>query len=169
MPNFLKNKMAQLWSRVVVEEYVKGGWAAAVREMCEWCMQSAEHADFFLRVCLALNEELTADILDDRKESREVTMVKDRLREGDIASLVQRWRLLLTTERTQKQLIRMSLRCISGYAPWIDVNLTANPDLLQPIYSCLESPDFNTLAVECLTAIVGKGMAVSEKLKLIVY
>lgn len=167
MANFIKNKTAQIWCRLVIEEYTSG-WPTVFSEMYSWWMMTAEHADLFLRICLAVNEELCKDILDDRKEDTMITRVKDKMREGDVGQLLQVWRLLIT-DRQQKALARMALRCIAGYAPWIDVNLTANPDLLQHVYACLESADFCSLAIECLTAIVGKGMAVSEKLKLIVY
>ena len=163
VPNFIKNKLAQVVCLCIMQEYGTT-WQSAFKDMISWWMRSSAHADMFLKICWTLNEDMIGMNVSDEK----VVRMKDWLRERDIPQLVHIWGLLLT-DHSQPLLVKQALRCISGYACWIDVNLTANPDLLSRIYACLANDSFRSKSVECLTGIVAKGMPVLEKLKLIVY
>ena len=174
-PTYLRNKIAQLLVKIGSITYPLG-WPDLFQSMLGWLNRAPNGPviDLFLRVSLALGEQLTlrAPIIGEAEHVRN-NAFKDAMRLRDIAQMVQAWVQLLQMSvgsgEASLSNTRMLLQILAVYTEWIDVALVASPQLLSLVYGQLENRSSRCEAVQCLTAIVAKGMPAVEKFKLISY
>lgn len=61
------------------------------------------------------------------QETRRNTLIKDRMREQSIPSLVESWfQILQTYQQSHPELTCQCLEVVGAYVSWIDLNLIAN-------------------------------------------
>lgn len=65
------------------------------------------------------------------------------------------------------KITNLCLNTISLYISWIDINLIANEHYISELFLLIKQQSTREPAVECLHAIVNKGMPAKEKMSLI--
>ncbi|CAN6674635.1 exportin-T [Trichomonascus vanleenenianus] len=137
---------------------------------------NARAVDMYLRVLKSIHEEIGDNLI---ARSREVTernnVLKDLIRDRDMAKLAQSWMTVLETYASVHtepptlgtEIVESALRVIGGWVSWIDITLIVNPTYLGLIYGLLGKPKSRLAACDTLTEIVSKKMKPSDKLELI--
>eukprot|EP00211_Chloroparvula_japonica_P000979 CAMPEP_0119126794 /NCGR_PEP_ID=MMETSP1310-20130426/5577_1 /TAXON_ID=464262 /ORGANISM="Genus nov. species nov., Strain RCC2339" /LENGTH=970 /DNA_ID=CAMNT_0007116979 /DNA_START=267 /DNA_END=3179 /DNA_ORIENTATION=+ len=144
-------------------EDVPEGERAAAQEMA---------TDIFLRLLLAIDElVVTLTVTGTAHERAHNQLIKDRMKDdGYIGGIVNFWvNELANCQTNSLEVMSLSLEGLSKYVTWIDVNLVANDRVVAILHQLVTHPSLRSLAVQCLTQLVAKGMQPSEKLTLMEY
>ncbi|RUS28066.1 Exportin 1-like protein-domain-containing protein, partial [Jimgerdemannia flammicorona] len=139
--------------------------------------------DFFLRLCLSIDEEIARlDVPRGREQIARNVVIKDAMREGDIRRLATKWFELLQEYRVRDPSIsEMALRIVGHYVAWMDISLVVNDVVIGLLYQLLGEERLRMGACECLVEraadtegmspkhirVVNKGMKPLDKLNLI--
>jgi exportin-T len=126
-------------------------------------------ADFFLRLCISIDEEIARmDIPRTREEVIRNTNIKDTMRLGDIQLLASFWFDLLQEFRSANPSIaQLALKNIGSYIAWMDISLVVNDQVMNVLYELLSDPNLRIPACECLADIISKGMLPADKLNML--
>ncbi len=73
---------------------------------------------------------------------------------------------LNSASKSQTELTRLALEAFKLYIPWIDVAFSANPEFLNAAFALL-STELRPEAIDCVFAIVAKGMDPLVKINLL--
>ncbi|KAI9254548.1 armadillo-type protein [Phascolomyces articulosus] len=172
--NFIRNKAAQSLTLLFAHVY-PNIWPTFFKDIMELVQTptgSSSHekaADFFLRLCLSIDEEVARlDIPRNREEVVRNTAIKDNMRLGDIQLLASFWFELLQEFRTSNSTIgQLALRNIGAYVSWMDISLVMNDQVMSALYELLNDTNLRIAAAECLADVVSKGMQPLDKLQMI--
>jgi exportin-T len=180
LASFITSKIAQIFAKIFIREYIS--WPAFFPDLSQvlmprGCLDASSQwtgEELFLKTCLAVNESIAVQAYQkDDADAKLHAEIKDVMRGRDVSFLVSIWENELkgnnTTSAFTKKIQNLALRCFGAYTPWIDVALTAKPDILAIVYNFLGDREMRCNACVCLTEIVAKGMPVLEKLKLLKY
>ncbi|KAI8926197.1 armadillo-type protein [Entophlyctis helioformis] len=116
----------------------------------------------FLRICLTIDEERSPE------DAARNTLVKDWMREGPVARLVETWLAFMRSSyQTDLEITNTCLKLYAAYVSWVDINLIMQPDFVDALLGFMHIESLQICACDCLTAIVGKGMRVADKLQLL--
>ncbi|KAG2221392.1 hypothetical protein INT45_012643 [Circinella minor] len=172
--NFIRNKAAQSLTLLFAHVY-PNIWPTFFKDIMELVQTpngSSSHekaADFFLRLCLSIDEEVARlDIPRNREEVVRNTAIKDNMRLGDIQLLASFWFELLQEFRTKNPTIgQLALKNIGAYVSWMDISLVMNDQVMSALYELLNDINLRMAAAECLADVVSKGMQPLDKLQMI--
>lgn len=127
--------------------------------------------DLFLRLCLIFDEEIVDRSINRTQIEVDLnTNLKDVMRISAIPKLVQMWLFIInhfTLKSSNPEMINNSLIALAKYTCWIDISLVSQPDFLYKLCSLVQDDNHRLAALECLNAILGKGMQAYDKLTLI--
>uniref|UniRef100_A0A8K9XKV9 Exportin-T n=1 Tax=Oncorhynchus mykiss TaxID=8022 RepID=A0A8K9XKV9_ONCMY len=102
------------------------------------------------------------------QEVRRNTLIKDGMREQVIPSLVESWyQILGAYQQSHPEITCQCLEVVGAYVSWIDLNLIANDRFVNLLLSQMSVEDLREEACDCLYEIVCKGMAPTDKTKLV--
>lgn len=126
-------------------------------------------ADFFLRLCISIDEEIARmDIPRTREEVVRNTNIKDAMRLGDIQLLASFWFELLQEFRsTNPSIAQLALKNIGSYIAWMDISLVVNDQVMNVLYELLADTNLRIPACECLADVISKGMLPMDKLNML--
>lgn len=112
-------------------------------------------ADFFLRLCISIDEEIARlDIPRNREEVVRNTNIKDTMRMGDIQILASFWFKLLLEYRTRNPgIAQLALKNIGAYIAWMDISLVVNDQVMSVLYELLGDVNLRIAACECLADV----------------
>ncbi|KAI8146411.1 armadillo-type protein [Fennellomyces sp. T-0311] len=171
--NFIRNKAAQSLTLLFAHVY-PDVWPSFFKDIMALVQtpSGSSHekaADFFLRLCLSIDEEVARlDIPRNREEVVRNTAIKDNMRLGDIQILASFWFELLQEFRTQNPNIsQLALKNIGAYVSWMDISLVVNDQVMNALYELLGDANLRIAASECLADVVSKGMQPLDKLRMI--
>uniref|UniRef100_A0A8K9XJM1 Exportin-T n=1 Tax=Oncorhynchus mykiss TaxID=8022 RepID=A0A8K9XJM1_ONCMY len=121
------------------------------------------------RTLMAIDAEVVdRDILHSPEEVRRNTLIKDGMREQVIPSLVESWyQILGAYQQSHPEITCQCLEVVGAYVSWIDLNLIANDRFVNLLLSQMSVEDLREEACDCLYEIVCKGMAPTDKTKLV--
>uniref|UniRef100_A0A8K9XN15 Exportin-T n=1 Tax=Oncorhynchus mykiss TaxID=8022 RepID=A0A8K9XN15_ONCMY len=133
-----------------------------------FCFQVLEHQIKY-RTLMAIDAEVVdRDILHSPEEVRRNTLIKDGMREQVIPSLVESWyQILGAYQQSHPEITCQCLEVVGAYVSWIDLNLIANDRFVNLLLSQMSVEDLREEACDCLYEIVCKGMAPTDKTKLV--
>ncbi|KAK9766337.1 pre-tRNA nuclear export protein [Basidiobolus ranarum] len=125
--------------------------------------------DFFLRVLMAIDEEVVnVTVPRTKEEASRNSLIKDAMREGDVQKITSVWYELLTEYAAgEPEIAVLVLKLMGAYVSWVDINLIVTEPLINLLYQFLNQESLRTPAVECLVEIIGKGMRPLEKLSML--
>eukprot|EP00047_Mylnosiga_fluctuans_P005282 m.239560 g.239560 ORF g.239560 m.239560 type:complete len:968 (+) comp13498_c0_seq1:141-3044(+) len=169
-PVTIVNKMAHLFAIVFVHEFPTK-WPAFFTEITAMVNMSPVAADIFLRIMLAIDEEVVdRDIERSAAVNARNTALKDSMRLGAMPAICDAWKAVFAYEAAQPALVGTCLRAMSLYVSWIDLGLVANDGFLAPVFSYLNSGvnELRVGACELVSALVNKGMPPPNKVQLLV-
>ncbi|RUO96816.1 Exportin 1-like protein-domain-containing protein [Jimgerdemannia flammicorona] len=111
--------------------------------------------DFFLRLCLSIDEEIARlDVPRGREQIARNVVIKDAMREGDIRRLATKWFELLQEYRVRDPSIsEMALRIVGHYVAWMDISLVVNDVVIGLLYQLLGEERLRMGACECLVEV----------------
>ncbi|KXS13789.1 Xpo1-domain-containing protein [Gonapodya prolifera JEL478] len=170
-PISVKNKAAQLVARLFRHLYLVEWptfWADLLSLLASRG-RSAAATDTFLRICLAVDEEVVSKLVPRLPEELKLNQsIKDAMRERDVPRLVEAWLDILARHaETSPDVAALCLRITSLYVSWVDIRLVATPAFLQPLYGFILNPGpLRAPACDCLRELVLKGMPPRDKLNL---
>lgn len=126
-------------------------------------------ADFFLRLCISIDEEIARmDIPRTREEVIRNTHIKDTMRLGDIQLLAAAWFVLLQEfKSTKPNVAQLALKNIGSYIAWMDISLVVNDQVMTALYELLGDEHLRIPACECLADVISKGMLPMDKLNML--
>jgi exportin-T len=169
LPPGIRNKMAHLFALVFVCEFPTT-WPSFFQDLGANVTASAALAEFFVRVMLAIDEEVVdRDIVRSRDATAHNSALKDSVRLV-MADICETWHSIISTFGTgSPALTGLCLRCVSLYTAWIDINFVVHERFLTPIfqYFQLNTPELRDGACDCLNGLVNKGMPPQNKIQLI--
>eukprot|EP00048_Salpingoeca_helianthica_P004023 m.72945 g.72945 ORF g.72945 m.72945 type:complete len:957 (+) comp13011_c1_seq1:158-3028(+) len=165
----IRNKMAHLFALVFAREF-PAAWPSFFQDISAAVTTNAPLADFFLRVMLAIDEEVVdRDIERTSDATTHNSGLKDSMRLV-MATICEAWHGIITTYGASSPAITGTcLRCISLYTAWIDISFVAHERFLTPIFQFFETPtpELRDGACDCLAGLVNKGMPPQNKIQLI--
>ena len=166
----IRNKMAHLFA-LAFKQMFPAKWQSFFADIATVALSSVDTADIFVRVMLAINEEVAdRDIERSRAEAERSTSLKDNMRILSMSPICDTWHAILTTyETSHPEVVGRCLQCISLYVSWIDVNLIANDSFLTPVFLYLTSPvdSLREGACDLIIGLVDKGMPPNNKIQLL--
>lgn len=134
---------------------------------------------FYLRILNSVHDEI-ADVLIPRspEEQRESNILKDLVRERDVAKITSSWQdILVEWQSRNDTILELALSAVGRWVSWIDISLVINDSLLGLLFGLVSQPQGSTLdvrldrfrhaAISTFTEIVGKKMKAEDKLELI--
>ena len=156
----IRNKAAQSLTLLFAHVY-PNIWPTFFKDIMELVQTpsgSSSHekaADFFLRLCLSIDEEVARlDIPRNREEVVRNTAIKDNMRLGDIQLLASFWFELLQEFRTKNPTIgQLALKNIGAYVSWMDISLVMNDQVMSALYELLNDVNLRMAAAECLADV----------------
>jgi exportin-T len=175
-PPFLRNKLAELYALLFVHLYPTT-WKGFFTE-CSILMfgsnqvqpqSNARAVDFFFRVCVAIESEI-ADVMIVRsqEEVARASLIKDEIRDRDMAKLPPIWFALFAQYRdSDKGIVTLGLKVVAAWASWMDISLIVNEPFMTFLFELLRDASLRNPACEALVGIVSKKMNVNDKLQLI--
>eukprot|EP01113_Clastostelium_recurvatum_P043579 TRINITY_DN7235_c0_g1_i4.p1 TRINITY_DN7235_c0_g1~~TRINITY_DN7235_c0_g1_i4.p1 ORF type:complete len:1068 (-),score=308.25 TRINITY_DN7235_c0_g1_i4:49-3252(-) len=165
----IRNKYAHTMVMMFRTEYMDS-WPGFFHDLLALLPLGTQVLDVFMRILKALDEEVVAaEMHRSAADMAHNTLLKDRMREADIAKLVECWYQILASgfSDTQPVLANQCLHCIKRYTGWIDLALIANDKFVPLFFKFLTLPALRDEACECLFELVNKGMDPLAKLSLI--
>ncbi|KAF7730156.1 pre-tRNA nuclear export protein [Apophysomyces ossiformis] len=170
----IRNKAAQSVTLLFAYVY-PSSWPTFFKDMMALVQtpagtpSSEKSADFFLRLCITIDEEIARlDIPRNRDEVVRNTNIKDTMRMGDIQILASFWFELLQEFRSANpNIAQLALRNIGAYIAWMDISLVVNDQVMSALYELLGDANLRIAACECLADIISKGMLPLDKLNMI--
>ncbi|KAI8639645.1 armadillo-type protein [Parasitella parasitica] len=172
--SFIRNKVAQLLTILFTHVYPTT-WPSFFKDMiavAKTPVGTPSHekaADFFLRLCISIDEEIARmDIPRTREEVIRNTNIKDTMRLGDIQLLASFWFDLLQEFRsTNHSIAQLSLKNIGSFVAWMDISLVVNDQVMGVLYELLSDANLRIPASECLADVISKGMLPVDKLNML--
>jgi hypothetical protein len=139
-PAFIQNKVAQLFAHLSARLYPAGAWPTCFQDMHAALAQHAQHTPMFLRVLLALDQDIISlEIPRNDAESRRSMALKDALRERDIGNITQACLHILQQQQgVNEELAGMCLTAVQRYADWVDIQLIASPTWVEKLLGLLQ-------------------------------
>jgi exportin-T len=169
-PVTILNKMAHLFALVFVNEF-PAKWQTFFPDICSMVNVSPAAADRFLRIILAIDEEVVdRDVERPAAIAARNTALKDNMRVIAMSTLCKAWETILSTyEGSHHTLVGTCLHAISLYISWIDVSLVANEQFLNPVFRYLNSSvdSLRMGACEFISGLVNKGMPPPNKIQML--
>ncbi|KAI9474086.1 MAG: armadillo-type protein [Benjaminiella poitrasii] len=171
---FIRNKAAQILTLLFIHVYPTT-WPNFFKDMMAVAQTPSgtpsheKAADFFLRLCISIDEEIARlDIPRTRDEVIRNTAIKDTMRLGDIQLLASFWFELLQEFRTSNPAIaQLVLKNIGSYVAWMDIALVVNDQVMNVLYDLLSDANLRIAACECLADVISKGMLPMDKLNML--
>ncbi|KAI7907870.1 armadillo-type protein [Cokeromyces recurvatus] len=171
---FIRNKAAQLLTLLFIHVYPTT-WPSFFKDIMAVAKTPAgtpsheKAADFFLRLCISIDEEIARlDIPRTREEVIRNTAIKDTMRLGDIQLLASFWFELLQEFRSVNPAIaQLVLKNIGSYVAWMDIALVVNDQVMNVLYDLLSDTNLRISACECLADVISKGMLPMDKLNML--
>ncbi|GAA5810830.1 hypothetical protein MFLAVUS_004257 [Mucor flavus] len=172
--SFIRNKTAQSLTILFTHVYPTI-WPSFFKEMMAVAKTPSgtpsheKAADFFLRLCISIDEEIARmDIPRSREEVIRNTNIKDAMRLGDIQLLASFWFELLQEFRsTNPSIAQLALKNIGSYIAWMDISLVVNDQVMNVLYELLADSNLRIPACECLADVISKGMLPMDKLNML--
>ncbi|KAI8984344.1 armadillo-type protein [Mycotypha africana] len=170
---FIRNKAAQSLTILFTHVY-PNIWSTFFKDMIAIAKTPSgtpsheKAADFFLRLCISIDEEIARlDIPRSREEVVRNTNIKDTMRMEDIQLLASFWFELLQEFRSANPSIaQLALKNIGSYIAWMDISLVANEQVMNVLYELLSDTNLRIAACECFADVVSKGMLPMDKLNM---
>ncbi|CEP16433.1 hypothetical protein [Parasitella parasitica] len=171
--SFIRNKAAQALTILFTHVYPTT-WPSFFKDMIAVTKTPAgthsheKAADFFLRLCISIDEEIgRMDIPRTREEVIRNTNIKDTMRLGDIQLLASSWFDLLQEFRSANPSIaQLALKNIGSFVAWMDISLVVNDQVMSVLYELLSDANLRIPACECLADVISKGMLPMDKLNM---
>ncbi|XP_023673567.1 exportin-T isoform X2 [Paramormyrops kingsleyae] len=165
---FIRNKAAQVFALTFVTEYLTQ-WPKFFFDILSLIGLNPRGVDLYLRMLMAIDAEVVdRDIQHSSEETRRNTLIKDRMREQCIPSLVESWyQILHTYQQSHSELTCQCLEVVGAYVSWIDLSLIANDRFVSLLLSHMSVEVLREEACDCLFEIVNKGMDPIDKTKLV--
>eukprot|EP00045_Choanoeca_perplexa_P008278 m.76373 g.76373 ORF g.76373 m.76373 type:complete len:994 (-) comp14426_c0_seq3:114-3095(-) len=167
-PTFIRNKIAQLFGLIFRFDYPYK-WKSCFEDLLALLNQGRQAIDMFLRVLTALNDEIAdRDLYRSQHEYEVNAQLKDQLRERDVAKLIAACFHITQTYIGDDDLASSALTVVSHYINWVDIGLVANDEAIELFHRCLQHTNsIGQQACECIVAIMLKGMAPEDKMRVI--
>ncbi|XP_048840730.1 exportin-T isoform X2 [Brienomyrus brachyistius] len=165
---FIRNKAAQVFALTFVTEYLTQ-WPKFFFDILSLIGLNPRGVDLYLRMLMAIDAEVVdRDIQHSSEETRRNTLIKDRMREQCIPSLVESWyQILHSYQQSHSELTCQCLEVVGAYVSWIDLSLIANDRFVSLLLSHMSVEVLREEACDCLFEIVNKGMDPIDKTKLV--
>ncbi|CAO3620011.1 unnamed protein product [Mucor hiemalis] len=172
--SFIRNKAAQSLTLLFIHVYPTV-WPSFFKDMIAVAKTPSgtpsheKAADFFLRLCISIDEEIARmDIPRTREEVIRNTNIKDTMRLGDIQLLASFWFDLLQEFRSANyNIAQLALKNIGSYIAWMDISLVVNDQVMNVLYELLSDSNLRMNACECLSDVISKGMLPMDKLNML--
>ncbi|VDK42905.1 unnamed protein product [Anisakis simplex] len=165
-PNYLSNKMAQLFALVFAADFPVR-WPHFMHEVFLHHLESPNVVVFFLRTLLAIDTEVVDREIQRTKEVFDRnTQIKDAMRDLCIVDVAHEWTKILSVEGNVKAR-ELCLDAIACYVDWISIELIANDTMIPLIIGCLDDEEISESAVRAICAIIEKGMDAQKKFSLV--
>ncbi|GAN04674.1 tRNA exportin [Mucor ambiguus] len=172
--SFIRNKAAQSLTLLFTHVYPTI-WPSFFKDMIAVAKTPSgtpsheKAADFFLRLCISIDEEIARmDIPRTREEVIRNTNIKDTMRLGDIQLLASFWFDLLQEFRSANPSIaQLALKNIGSFIAWMDISLVVNDQVMSVLYELLSDTNLRISACECLADVISKGMLPADKLNML--
>ncbi|KAL0964906.1 hypothetical protein UPYG_G00274210 [Umbra pygmaea] len=165
---FIRNKAAQVFALTFVMDYLTH-WPKFFYDILSLVGLNPHGVDVYLRTLMAVDAEVVdRDILHTPEEVRRNTLIKDRMREQVIPSLVESWyQILASYQQSHPEITCQCLEVVGAYVSWIDLSLIANERFVNLLLSQMSVEELREEACDCLFEIVNKGMDPTDKTKLV--
>ena len=168
IPFFLRNKLFLLVVLVFRFEYVTN-WTNFFIDLIKLKDASMVGLEAFLQICVLIDEEVVCKYIQRDSLNTQLNVeIKDKMRQSDIALLVENWLLIFHRHyQTHAQIATMCLEIFGLYVEWIDLGLILNETFIAQLYECLGKSELQSAACDCLCKVVSKGMNPIDKLELL--
>jgi Exportin 1-like protein len=162
-PGFVANKAAQLFAHLAGRLYPANLWSTCFQDMLNASAQGAQQTAMFLRIMLALDQDIIAlDVPRNDAEARRSMALKDALRERDIASITQAWTQIVEQHASSAQATELAQSCLAAvqrYADWVDIHLIASERFVHKLLALLQG----AMAIPHVPWLVGDGKALTQQ------
>lgn len=169
-PVFLRNKTAQVVSKLVQNEFPKH-WPTFFDELLAMLSEGHRAVDMFCRIMNSIDEDvISLDIFRSQEDVKRSMQLKDAMRETCIGRVADTWiSLVAGLQSSSPTLAAMVLLTMQRFINWIDISLVANDRLVSLLFAIQASPDeaLKCAAADVLTEIISKRMEAEAKLQLI--
>ncbi|KAH6581998.1 hypothetical protein BASA50_000428 [Batrachochytrium salamandrivorans] len=170
-PIFLKNKLSVVIVLLFKAQYPVE-WPTFFEQLFSLLSSSGTQRSMilaFLHICIIIDEEVVCQYVprmpDDVVRNNSI---KDWMREGPVERLTKTWlELLRSNYMTDAEITNTCIGLFGAYASWADINLIIQPEFVEALLGFLSMSELRIAACECISEIVGKGMKVADKLKLL--
>ena len=178
IPTFVRNKFAQIMALAMVTFY-PNYWPTYFDDLLAASFHNAAigsgkqlasaRVDLLLRICRQIDEELVSKYVSLSEEKhRRNALIRDAMREKDVAKLVDAWYTVLGEYMTfPSEVVSLCMEVIGLYSSWIDISLIVTERFVSAFYTFLSSNTLRAPACDCVSEIISKKMAPIEKLRLI--
>ncbi|XP_065673145.1 exportin-T isoform X2 [Hydra vulgaris] len=166
--NFILNKTSHLLCLVFIQEY-PNKWTSFFTELLELLEKGPLAVDLYLRVLLAVDEEVVArHIPHTPQELERNTTIKDYMRDHCINDLVESWyQILQLYEQADTNIVCLCLKVMGAFVSWININLIANDRFISHLLGYLSNEKLRGSTCSCLLEIINKGMEPAPKTQLV--
>lgn len=164
---YLRNKFADAFSHIFC--YVYPLLDADFLKKLLTMVQSHHvlSVDYYLRIMISIHSEVGDKLIARSKENQSRnTILKDLIRERDMAQLVASWKSILTTIKDPVAL-ENALKVVGYYIDWMEISLFVLGDFLSRIFDYLKLAELRNQACLTLIEIISKKMKPANKLQLL--
>eukprot|EP00919_Chromeraceae_sp_WS-2016_P003218 GHVR01007833.1.p2 GENE.GHVR01007833.1~~GHVR01007833.1.p2 ORF type:complete len:234 (-),score=65.35 GHVR01007833.1:98-799(-) len=149
----MKSKVAELYVAIMRVIYLTT-WDSAVRDICDRSCVGLESFRFFLRVLNEIDTQVSCeDICRTQAERQQNTLLKDRMRCGDMCRLVECCRALLVSSHLlqhNKSLFIDTLAELSKFVSWMDMSLVSNEMFISSLWGLVSVDGVCVCVCACL-------------------
>lgn len=164
---YLKNKFSDTFAKVFCNVYPLID-AEFLKNLL--IMIQSHHVlsvDYYLRILISIHSEVGDKLISRPKEAHDRNnMLKDLIRERDMAQLVSSWKSILTNAK-DPVLLDNALKIVGYYIDWMEISLFIQDGFLSIIFDFLKLRELRNQACLTLIEIISKKMKPANKLQLI--
>lgn len=164
---YLKNKFSDAFAKVFCHAYPTVDADFLKKLLLMILSHHVLSVDYYLRILISIHSEVGDKLIARSKEANDRnTVLKDLIRERDMAQLVASWKTILTTVK-DPIILDNALKIVGYYIDWMEISLFIQAGFLSIIFEFLKLVELRNQACLTLIEIISKKMKPSNKLQLI--
>lgn len=164
---YMKNKFSDIFARVFCYVYPQIDTEYLKKLLLMILSQHVLSVDYFLRIMISIHSEVGDKLISRSKDiQNRNNILKDLIRERDMALLVASWKSILTSVK-DPVLLDNALKIVGYYIDWMDISLFILDGFLSVILDYLKLSELRNQACLTLIEVISKKMKPANKLQLL--
>ncbi|SGZ55489.1 CIC11C00000003148 [Sungouiella intermedia] len=164
---YMKNKFSDIFAKLFCYVYSQLDADFLKKLLLMILSHHVLSVDYYLRIMISIHSEVGDKLISRSKDAQNRNnILKDLIRERDMALLVASWKSILTSAK-DPVLLDNALKIVGYYIDWMEISLFILDGFLSVIFNYLKLSELRNQACLTLIEIISKKMKPTNKLQLL--